>query len=185
VVAETPRLATDRLVLRRWDVNGDLDAYAAICADPEVMRFIGDGATRNREQCAEQLESFEQVWQERSFGLFALELAPTRELIGFTGLAIPDFLPEIMPAVEIGWRLGRAHWGRGYATEAATAVLAFGFERVGLDRIVSVHAAGNDASGNVMRKIGMHLDRETVHPAHGFPVRVYVINRPADTTPTR
>jgi RimJ/RimL family protein N-acetyltransferase len=99
-------------------------------------------------------------------------------MIGFTGLAIPDFLPEIMPAVEIGWRLARAHWDRGYATEAARAALAFGFERVGLDRIVSVYAVGNEASGNVMRKIGMHLDRETTHPASGRAVRVYAIERP-------
>ena len=71
-----------------------------------------------------------------------------------------------MPAVEIGWRLSRAHWGNGYATEAARAVLAFGFDVLGLERVVSVHAVGNDPSGNVMQKIGMHLDRETTDPAH-------------------
>ena len=81
--------------------------YAAICADPEVMRYIGDGTTRTRAQCADQLRAFEQSWSDRSFGLFALELTRTGELIGFIGLAIPDFLPEIMPAVEIGWRLPR------------------------------------------------------------------------------
>jgi len=179
VVAATPRLETDRLVLRRWDVNGDLDAYAAISADPEVMRFIADGTTRSREYCAEQLDAFERAWNERGFGLFALERIDSGELIGFTGLATPDFLPEILPAVEIGWRLGRAHWGQGLATEAATAALAFGFERVGLDRIVSVHTVGNDASGRVMQKLGMHLDRETMHPVHGVGVRVYAIDRPA------
>ena len=107
-----------------------------------------------------------------------MELASTGEMIGFAGLAIPDFLPEIMPAVEIGWRLARTHWQHGYATEAARAVLAFGFERVELARLVSVHAVGNDASGNVMRKIGMHLDRETTHPVNGRAVRVYAMERP-------
>jgi len=178
VVAPNPRIETDRLVLRRWDVAGDLDAYAAICADPEVMRYIGDGSTRDRTQCAEQLESFERTWRERGFGLFAVERRDSGALIGFTGLAIPDFLPEIMPAVEIGWRLARAEWGKGYATEAAAAALMFAFERLELDRIVSVHAVGNDPSGNVMQKIGMHLDRHTVHPTHGIAVRVYAIDRP-------
>jgi len=165
-------------VLRRWDVDADLDAYAALCADPEVMRYIGDGTTRTRDESAAQLAAFEQTWSDRSFGLFATELTSTGELIGFIGLAIPDFLPEIMPAVEIGWRLARGHWGQGYATEGARAALAFGFDRVGLDRIVSVHAVGNDPSGNVMQKIGMHLDRETIHPRTGRAVRVYAIDRP-------
>jgi RimJ/RimL family protein N-acetyltransferase len=179
VVAATPRIETDRLVLRRWDVVGDLDPYAAMCADPAVMRFIGNGTTRSREECAEQLASFEQTWRERGLGLFALEHNGSGELVGFAGLAVPDFLPEILPAVEIGWRLARAHWGQGLATEAATAALAFGFERVGLDRVVSVHAVGNEASGRVMQKLGMRLERETVHPAHGFAVRVYAIDGPA------
>ena len=178
VAPGTPRLETERLVLRRWDVAADLDAYAALCADPDVMRYIGDGSTRTRAECEEQLRAFEETWTDRSLGLFATELRATGELIGFIGLAIPDFLPEILPAVEIGWRLARAHWGRGYATEGARAALAFGFDRVGLDRIVSVHVIGNDPSGNVMQKIGMHVDRETVHPRTGRPVRVYAIDKP-------
>jgi RimJ/RimL family protein N-acetyltransferase len=179
VVALSPRIETERLVLRRWDVEADLDAYAAICADPEVMRFIGDGSTRSREFCAEQLLTFEQVWQERSLGLFAVELREGGPLIGFIGFAVPDFLPEIMPAIEIGWRLAREAWGSGYATEGARAALAFGFDRAELDRVVSVHAVGNEASGNIMRKIGMHLDRETTHPGNGRAVHVYAIDRPA------
>ena len=178
MVAETPRIETDRLVLRRWDVTGDLDPWAAVCADPEVMRYIGDGSIATRAECAERLEHFETTWRERGFGLFAIERRDTGEFIGNTGLAVPDFLPEILPAVEIGWRLGRAHWGQGFATEAARAALAFAWKPVGLDRVVSVHAVGNDPSGNVMRKIGMHLDRETVHPTNGRRVRVYAIDRP-------
>ena len=178
MVAETPRIETERLVLRRWDVTGDLDAYASICGDPEVMRYIGDGTVATRDESAEQLERYETAWRERGFGLFALERRDTGELIGNTGLAIPDFLPEILPAVEIGWRLGRAHWRHGFATEAARAALAFAWDPVGLDRVVSVHAVGNDPSGNVMQKIGMRLDRETVHPKNGRAVRVYAIDRP-------
>jgi RimJ/RimL family protein N-acetyltransferase len=178
VVAGWPRLETERLILRRWDVARDLDAYAAICADPEVMRFIGDGSVATRDEVAERLDQYEMNWRERGFGIFALERRDKGEFIGNTGLAIPDFLPEILPAVEIGWRLGRAHWNQGYATEAARAALAFAWDPVGLDRVVSVHAVGNDPSGNVMQKIGMHLDRETVHPKNSRAVRVYAIARP-------
>jgi RimJ/RimL family protein N-acetyltransferase len=178
VVADPPRLETERLVLRAWDIDGDLDAYAAICADPEVMRFIGDGSTRGRAYCADQLRTFEQSWRERGLGILAVERPTDNVLIGFTGFAVPDFLPEIMPAIEIGWRLGREHWGNGYATEAARAALAYGFDVAGLETVVSVHVIGNNASGNVMRKIGMHVERETVHPGNGRPVRVYSIDRP-------
>jgi RimJ/RimL family protein N-acetyltransferase len=181
VVAGWPRIETERLILRRWDVVQDLDPYVAICADPEVMRFIGDGSVVSPSDTAERVEQYETMWRERSFGLFALERRDTGEFIGNAGLAIPDFLPEILPAVEIGWRLGRAHWGQGFATEAARAALAFGWDPVGLDRVVSVHAVGNDPSGHVMQKIGMHLDRETVHPRTGRAVCVYAIDRP----PTR
>jgi RimJ/RimL family protein N-acetyltransferase len=179
VVADWPRLETERLILRRWNVVRDLDPYAAICADPDVMRYIGDGSVAGHAETAERIEQYEASWRERGFGLFALELRETGEFIGNTGLAIPDFLPEILPAIEIGWRLGRAHWNRGYATEAARAALAFAWDPVGLDRVVSVHAVGNDPSANVMQKIGMRLDRETVHPKNGRAVRVYAIDRPA------
>ena len=179
VDAPAPRLETERLLLRRWDVEADLDAYAALCADPEVMRYIGDGDTRTRVECAEQLMAFELSWTKLGFGLFAAEPVDSGELVGFVGLAIPDFLPEIMPAVEIGWRLSRTSWGKGYATEAARAVLAFSFDELGFERLVSVHVVGNDASGNVMKKIGMHLDRETTHPRNGRAVRV-LRDRPSD-----
>ena len=179
MVADWPRIETERLVLRRWDVAADLDAYADICADPEVMRYIGDGRVATRAETAERLEQFERTWNELGFGLFALERRDTGEFIGNTGLAVPDFLPEILPAVEIGWRLARSQWRRGFATEAARAALAFAWDPVGLDRVVSVHVVGNDPSGNVMQKLGMRLDRETVHPTNGRPVRVYAIDRPA------
>lgn len=173
-----PRLTTDRLVLRQWDVDADLDAYAALCADPEVMRYIGDGSTKDRDVCREQLDSFERAWHDRGFGLFAIERRDNGEMAGFTGLAVPEFLPEILPAVEIGWRLARSQWGVGFATEAARAVLGFAFDDLGLRRVVSVHVIGNDASANVMRKLGMHPDRDTVHPGNGRAVRVWAIDNP-------
>jgi RimJ/RimL family protein N-acetyltransferase len=86
---------------------------SVITADPEVMRWIGDGSVRDERQTKAGIKAWEREWDRHGFGLFALELVATGELIGFTGLAVPDFLPEVIPAVEIGWRLGRPFWGGG------------------------------------------------------------------------
>ncbi|WP_433424901.1 GNAT family N-acetyltransferase [Microtetraspora malaysiensis] len=167
---------TERLRLRMWR-DDDLDPLAAMDGDPEVMRYIGDGVPRTREQAAEALVRLGLGWQERGFGLFAVEVRETGEFAGWVGLAVPEFLPEVMPAVEIGWRLGPAHWGRGYATEAASEVLAFGFREVGLDEIVSVAHVDNTASLRVMAKLGMRPERRTAVPSTGRPVQVTVITR--------
>ena len=168
-------LTTSRLLLRRWRED-DLPAMAAINADPEVMRWIGDGTPIDDGATAAATARAEQHWETHGFGLFAVEIRATGELAGFTGLNTPYSLPEVLPAVEIGWRLARQHWGRGIATEAARAALDFGFTDRGLDRIVSIHQLGNDASGRVMQKLGMHLDRE-ITDNRGRPVRIHTISR--------
>ncbi|MGC5015439.1 GNAT family N-acetyltransferase [Streptosporangium sp. DT93] len=169
-------VVTGRLVLRRWRAE-DLEPMAAIDGDPEVMRFIGDGSVRTGQETAATLAFMEQGWDERGFGLFAVELRETGELAGWTGLAIPAFLPEVLPAVEIGWRLGRRFWGRGIATEAAREALRFGFAEAGLDRVVSICHVDHSASARVMTKLGMRQERETVVPGQGRPVRVMAITR--------
>ena len=168
-------LETPRLLLRRWR-SADLDAFAAVTAQPEVMRYIRDGRTLDRAATAERLVRYQRHWDDHGFGLYAVEIKETGELAGFTGLAVPAFLPEIMPAVEIGWRLGRAHWGRGLATEAARSVVAHARAALGLRRLVSIHIVGNEASARVMVKLGMTLERETVQPDTGRPVRVYAMD---------
>src|SRR5438874_7779370 len=174
---ETTMLSTERLILRQWSQE-DLDPYAEMCTDTEVMRWIGNGRLRTREECATAIAGFERAWDERGFGLFAMELKASGRLIGFVGFSLPEFFPEILPAVEIGWRLAGSHWGNGLATEGACAALAFGFDQAGLDRIVSIHQVGNDASRRIMEKLGMRFERETVDPSCGRPVRVYEIARP-------
>ncbi|WP_309232219.1 GNAT family N-acetyltransferase [Micromonospora tarensis] len=168
-------LETPRLLLRRWRSN-DLDGFAAVNAQPEVMRYIHHGRILDRAATAERLATYQRHWDERGFGLYAVEIKETGELAGFTGLAVPTFLPEIMPAVEIGWRLGRAHWGRGLATEAARAVVAHARAELGLRRLVSIHVVGNEASARVMVKLGMTLEREAVQPDTGRQVRVYAMD---------
>jgi RimJ/RimL family protein N-acetyltransferase len=92
-------------------------------------------------------------------------------------LTEPVFLPEVLPAVEIGWRLGRPHWGRGYATEAAQAALQFGVSTCRLERIISIRHIANDASKRVMDKLGMRFDHQTVVPATRQLVAVHAIAR--------
>ncbi|MFF5082577.1 GNAT family N-acetyltransferase [Actinoplanes sp. NPDC000266] len=169
-------LETERLVLREWR-DEDLDALAAMNADPEVMRYILDGAVLDREQSAERLRRMREVWARHGFGLFAVEGRDEGVLLGWAGLSVPEFLPEVMPAVEIGWRLARPHWGKGYATEAAAEALRFGFEDRGLERVVSIRHVGNGRSGRVMEKLGLRHEFDTVVPGHGQPVAVHARDR--------
>ena len=166
------RRETARLILRRWRPE-DLAPFSAICADPAVMRWIGDGRVRSREDCAAALQRFETGWEDNGFGLFALELRGSRRLIGFAGLSVPTFLPEVLPAVEIGWRLARAQWGRGYAGEAGRDVLSFAFDDLALDRVIGIHQVGNHASERLLQTLGMRRERETMDPSCQRPVRIY------------
>ncbi|MBZ6472767.1 GNAT family N-acetyltransferase [Streptomyces griseocarneus] len=167
-------LRTPRLTLRRWRED-DVAPMAAINADPEVMRWVGDGSVHDRARTEAGIAAWEREWEERGVGPFAVEDRGSGRLAGMAGLSVPAFLPEILPAVEIGWRFGRPYWGRGLATEAARAVLDFALRDRGLARVVGVHAVGNAASAAIMRKLGMRPERETTHPAYGLPLCVHVI----------
>ncbi len=147
-------LRTDRLKLRRWR-NSDLEPWAAMNADPEVREHLGDLLTR--EQSDASVALFQAEFDQRGYGWWAVEVLATGEFIGFTGL---DQVDEDMPftGVEIGWRLARSAWGRGYATEAALASLAFGFETLELPEILAVTTTTNLRSQAVMRRIGMTRD---------------------------
>jgi RimJ/RimL family protein N-acetyltransferase len=105
-------------------------------------------------------------------GLSAAVVKESNELAGWLGLAVPHFLPEILPAVEVGWRLGERFRGRGYATEGSQAAIRYAFEEVGLDRLVSIFEPSNLASGRVMEKLGFTLERITVHPVRGEVLHV-------------
>ncbi|MBT2457737.1 GNAT family N-acetyltransferase [Streptomyces sp. ISL-86] len=168
-------IRTPRLLLRRW-TDDDLVPLSEINADPEVMRWIGDGSTLDLDQTAEEIERWEEEWDDEGFGLFAVELLASGELIGAVGLSVPEWLPEVLPAVEITWRLGRSFWGQGYASEAAQATLEFALQDRGLDQVIAVNRAGNDESENVIRKLGMEQDRDTTHPEYGHLLQVHSID---------
>ncbi|MEV8036244.1 GNAT family N-acetyltransferase [Streptomyces sp. NPDC002742] len=168
-------IRTPRLLLRRW-YDDDLAPMADINADPDVMRWIDDGSVLDLEATAEAIEQWEDEWDEEGFGLFAVELLGSGEMAGFAGLSVPEYLPEVMPAVAISWRFGSQFWGQGYASEAAHATLEFALQDRGLDRVISINRMGNEASENVVRKLGMKLDGEATHPVHGFPLNIHAID---------
>lgn len=157
--------------MRRF-VEDDAEWYAAMNADVEVTRFLGPGRPYRRDESDESLAKVIAHWDQHDFGLWAVERLDTGEPIGFVGLAIPTFLPRILPAVEVGWRLARRHWGQGFATEAAMVALDHGFATLGLDRIVSITVHDNLASQRVMARLGLERHCAEVHPALGIVVEV-------------
>ncbi len=166
-------LHTERLVLRRWRAE-DRAPFAAINADAEVMRWIGSGRVLGRGLSDELVDRFEREWDQRGHGLWAVGWRndPAGALLGFCGLTAPMFLPDVLPAAEVGWRLARPAWGMGVATEAARAALAFGFERAALAEIVAVVAPENARSLRVAEKLGMTRRPDRHHAAAGRRVAV-------------
>ena len=162
-------LRTERLLLRAWR-DEDLAPFAALNADPAVMEYFP--AVLSRPESDAAAAHIRAELAERGFGLWAVEAPGVAPFIGFTGLAVPRFEAHFTPCVEMGWRLARAHWGRGYAPEAARAALAHGFGALGLDEIVSFTVVGNARSRRVMEKLGMthapadDFDHPSLPPGH-------------------
>ena len=145
-------LGTDRVRLRRW-LATDRGAFAALNADVQVMEHFPSALSRDEsDTLAARIEAH---FEQHGYGLWAVEIPRVAPFAGFIGLSVPDFDAHFTPCVEIGWRLASEHWNRGYATEGAQAVLAFGFDTLGLDEIVSFTVPGNLPSRRVMEKIGM------------------------------
>ena len=169
-------IETDRLILRNWRPS-DHDAWAALNADPEVMEHFP--ATLDRIESDAMAATHRALIEKQGWGLWAVERREDGAFLGFTGLKeIPSAIP-FAPAVEVAWRLGRAAWGHGYASEAATAAMTDGFERLQLPRIVSFTATVNVRSQAVMRRIGMirREDLDFDHPVlpEGHRLRRHVV----------
>lgn len=169
---------TERLLLREWRED-DLEPFAALNADPVVMEHFP--STLTREASDALVDRINAHFAEHGYGLWALEVGDTGEFIGFTGLAWQTYPAHFTPAVEVGWRLQRSAWGHGYASEAARAALAVGFENAGLDEIVSLTAVTNVRSQRVMQRIGMTRDPadDFLHPnvPDGHRVQPHVLYR--------
>lgn len=168
---------TPRLRLRRWrDVDRAL--FAAMNADPIVMEFFPALQTRASSDGA--IDAWEAQFDERGWSNWAVERRDSGEFIGFVGLNVPRRALPFSPCVEVGWRLARDHWGRGFASEAARGALRLGFDQLGLEEIVSFTALTNLRSRAVMERIGMSDARQDFeHPAvpEGHRLRPHCLYR--------
>lgn len=171
-------LRTDRLLLRPWR-ESDLEPFAALNADPAVMEYLPK--LLDREESDLLAARFRALFDELGYGRWAVEVPGVAPFIGFVGLSYVTFAAPFAPCVEIGWRLGREHWGKGYATEAARASLRHGFDALELDEIVSFTVPDNTRSQAVMGRIGMtrSADEDFDHPAlpTGHRLRRHVLYR--------
>jgi RimJ/RimL family protein N-acetyltransferase len=168
---------TERLRLRQWRPS-DREPFAAMNADAEVMRFFP--AVQSRDASDRSIDLWQSELLARGWSNWAVELKTMDEFIGFIGLGVPRRALPFMPCVEIGWRLARAHWRKGYATEGARAALKMGFEQLRLREIVSFTSVLNLPSRAVMERIGMVDSGEDFeHPAvpEGHPLRLHCLYR--------
>ncbi len=171
-------IETDRLILRAWRET-DKAPFAELNADREVMRHFPRPLSRpESDALADRVAA---AMAERGWGWFAVEVRGGEPFVGFVGLNVPSYALPCGPCVEVGWRLARTAWGRGYASEAARAALGIGFGTLGLDEIVSFTAVGNDRSRAVMERLGMTRDPvdDFDHPLleAGDPLRRHVLYR--------
>jgi RimJ/RimL family protein N-acetyltransferase len=171
-------LRTPRLLLRRWREE-DREPFAALNRDAEVMRYYQ--APLDRAQSDAFVDWQREIFDDRGWGLWAVEVAGGAPFVGFVGLNVPGFEAHFTPAVEVGWRLAREHWGHGYATEAGHAAIAFAFEELGLDEVVSFTTVANERSRRVMERLGMTRDPaddfEYPSLAADHPLRPHVLYR--------
>lgn len=149
------QLETERLLLRTWR-DSDLEPFIAMNQDSRVMRYFP--GLMSEDESRALVVRIQEHFDVHGFSLYAVERKDTTQFIGFVGLLSVGFDAPFTPAIEIGWRLAYEHWGQGFATEAAKAVLNPGFEEFGLPEIVSFTAEINCPSRRVMKKIGMTHD---------------------------
>jgi RimJ/RimL family protein N-acetyltransferase len=164
-----PRLATPRLLLREWR-ESDLEAHAALSADPEVMRYLG--GVLERPESWRQMALFSGHWALRGYGIWVIERRADGLVLGRAGL----WNPEGWPGLEVGWGLARHAWGQGYATEAGRAAIEWAWKVLDAPRLISVIDPENRASMRVAERLGLRpVRRDTVR---GRPVEIFGLERP-------
>ncbi len=177
---------TERLKLRNWR-PGDLDYLALMNVDDEVMHYFPDRP--DREQSAAMLGRLMAAIERHGFGFWALERSDDGAFVGFAGLLRPAFHAHFTPCIEVGWRLMRSAWGQGYATEAGKASLAFAFDQLGVNEVVSMAVVDNLPSRRVMERLGMarRPEDDFGYPKLPFdhPLRPHVLYRLNHQTWTR
>ena len=164
-------LETDRLLLRA-PVRDDAEALAPMYADPEVMRYVGDGRTLSRTDTERSVRRMIERWEADGFGLFTTVRKHDGAVIGRVGLLVwnsETWEPttradgaDVPTEVEVGYTLARDYWGQGYATEAAGAVRDYALRELGAERLIALIIRGNSASENVARKLGLEYERDVL-----------------------
>jgi RimJ/RimL family protein N-acetyltransferase len=165
-------LETERLLLRHFR-SSDLDAFAAMSADPEVMRYLGEGKPLTREDAWRSMAMIAGHWMLRGYGIWAVEEKATGALVGRVGL----YYPEGWPGQEVGWALAREHWGKGYAVEAARASLQHAFQTLEWPRAISLIGPDNYRSIRVAERLGERFERSV--EVRGRPALLYAVERSA------
>lgn len=154
-------LRTQRLLLRPWK-ESDFEAFAKLNADIDVMAYFPHTLSQNESDA--MAERIKKGIEEKGWGLWAASIVGGADFIGFIGLNIPLFEADFMPAVEVGWRLAKEFWGKGYATEGALAAIDYGFNVLKLEKIISFTTPLNTKSLAVMHKLAMQPAGEFEHP---------------------
>jgi RimJ/RimL family protein N-acetyltransferase len=152
---------SERLAFRNW-IDSDLIAMHSVNSDPEVMHYFP--AVKTKEETLAFIERMQSQFAERKYCYFPVVLKASQEVIGFIGLAYQTFVAPFNPSVDIGWRLSKRHWGKGYATEGAKACLKYAFEELKIEGIISIASTINVPSLKVMEKIGMKHMYDFEHP---------------------
>lgn len=163
-------LTTDRLLLRPFRAT-DIDDYARMCADPEVMRYLGEGRPLSRGDAWRQMAMLVGHWHLKGYGMWAIEERDGGRLIGRIGC----HYPEGWPGFEVGWALARECWGRGYALEGARAALDHAFTALAQEHVISLIHPANERSIRLAKRLGERA--EGTAEVHGQPVLVYGIHR--------
>jgi RimJ/RimL family protein N-acetyltransferase len=169
-----PVIETERLLLRGWR-DGDVEDYARICSDREVMRHMWGGVPQPDALVAREVDELVEHWERLGFGHWAVEERATGLMVGRTGIKRHDDWELDPENTEVGWLFARSRWGRGYATEAALAAVRFAFEEVCRPEVISIAAVGNAASRRVMEKAGLSM--RGVRHWRGMDVAWYAIER--------
>ena len=167
-------IETPRLLLRGWR-ESDLEPFAEMNADPQVMYYFPQPYSQKKTR--HFFATIQQEFSDYGYGLYAVEEKATGLFMGYIGFHRAEFDVEFCPCIEIGWRLNKVSWNKGYATEGASACLEYGFNNLGFDKVYSFTAVVNLPSERVMQKIGMSLERHFEHPGvpENHPLRSHVL----------
>lgn len=156
-------IETERLFLRTWEEK-DIEPFYAMNQDPKVIEYLLGPMSLERAKEFPRIMNAQQ--KEKKYSLWAVEIKESGEFIGFIGLNYTDWEAHFTPAVEVGWRLDSKYWGNGYAPEGAKACLEYGFNKIGLEEIISFTVPENTNSRRVMEKIGLKREKKDdfIHP---------------------